>query len=85
MGVHQFPARMLGKIPTYYIDDVFQEDAGNGNIRVLNYVRKNGVLVPQFEVIIASRSLLLVGRKVADFAETVFNAEQVRMPGSYVH
>ena len=85
MGMHTFPAKMLGRVPTYYVDDVFQEDAGNGNVRVWNYVRKNGVLVPQFEVIIASRSLLLVGRKVADFAETVFNAEQVRTPGSYVH
>jgi hypothetical protein len=85
MGMHTFPAKMLGKVPTYYIDDVFQEDAGNGNIRVWNYVRKNGVLVPQFEVIIASRSLLLVGRKVADFAQTVFNDHEMRLMGDKVH
>lgn len=85
MGMHTFPAKMLGKVPTYYIDDVFQEDAGNGNIRVWNYVRKNGVLIPQFEVIIASKSLLMVGRKVADFAQSVFNDSQMRELGTKVH
>ena len=85
MGMHSFPAKMLGRVPTYYIDDVFQEDAGNGNIRVWNYVRQNGVLVPQFEVIIASKSLLMVGRKVADFAQSVFNEHEMRLMGDKVH
>jgi hypothetical protein len=85
MGMHTFPAKMLGKVPTYYIDDVFQEDAGTGNIRVWNYVRHNGVLVPQFEVIIASKSLLMVGKKVADFAQSVFNDAQLRIAGDKVH
>jgi hypothetical protein len=85
MGIHSFPAKMLGKVPTFYIDDVFQEDAGGGNVRVLNYCRRNGVLVPEFEVIIASRRLLMVGRKVSDFARSVFNNDQLRMPGEHVH
>lgn len=85
MGMHTFPARMLGRIPTYYVDDTFQEDAGNGNIRVWNYERVNGVLVPQFKVIIASKSLLVVGRKVADFAQSVFNDQEMRMLGDKVH
>lgn len=85
MGMHAFPAKMLGKVPTYYIDDVFQEDAGNGNVRVWNYVRQNGVLIPQFEVIIASRSLIAVGKKVADFAQGVFSTDELRMPGDKVH
>lgn len=85
MGMHRFPAKMLGKVPTYYIDDVFQEDAGNGNVRVWNCTRKNGILIPQFEVIIASRSLLMVGKKVADFAQDVFNEEAIRGPGMKVH
>jgi hypothetical protein len=85
MGIHQFPAKMLGKIPCYYITDVIQEDAGNGNIRVWNCTRRKGILIPQCEVIIPAAALLLVGKQVADFAEGVFNAEQLRMPGQHVH
>lgn len=84
MGV-LFPAKMLGKIPTYYITDVFQEDAGSGNVRILNCERRNGVLVPQFEVIMPSATLLPIGRKIADFAQGVFNDSQLRMPGVKVH
>jgi hypothetical protein len=85
MGIHQFPAKMLGKVPTYYVTEVFQEDAGSGNIRVWNCTRRNGVLIPQFEVIIPAASLMAVGKKVANFAQEVFNAEQLRMPGQHVH
>jgi hypothetical protein len=85
MGIHAIPAKMLGNVPTYYVDDTLQEDAGNGNIRVWNYERMNGVLIPQFKVIIASRSLLLVGRKVADFAQSVFNEQEMRLLGDKVH
>jgi hypothetical protein len=85
MGIHQFPAKMLGKVPTYYITDIIQEDAGNGNIRVWNCTRRKGVLIPQFEVIIPSVALMAVGKKVATFAQEVFNAEQLRIPGDHVH
>lgn len=85
MGMHTFPAKMLGKIPTYYITDVLKEDAGDGNIRVWNYSRKNGVLVPEFECIMVSTKLLTVGRDLSEFAQCVFNATQVRAPGAKVH
>lgn len=85
MGIHTFPAKMLGKVPTYYITDVLQEDAGGGNIRVWNCTRRKGILIPQFEVIIPSVALVAVGKKVTDFAQEVFNAEQLRMPGQHVH
>lgn len=85
MGMHSFPAKMLGKVPTYYITDILQEDAGNGNIRVWNCTRKNGVLVPQFEVIIPSVSLMMVGKKTAEFAQSVFNDLRLRGPGMKVH
>lgn len=85
MGIHSFPAKMLGKVPTYYITDVHQEDAGGGNIRVWNCTRRNGILIPQFQVIIPALALVAVGKKVASFAQEVFNAEQVRLPGDHVH
>jgi hypothetical protein len=76
---------MLGKVPTYYINDVLQEDAGGGNVRVWNCTRRKGILIPQFQVIIPAAALLTVGRKVADFAQDVFDAEQLRVPGDHVH
>lgn len=85
MGMHTFPAKMLGKVPTYYITDVLQEDAGGGNIRVWNCTRRNGILVPQFEVIIPAIALVAVGRKVADFAQGVSNDHQLRLNGEKVH
>lgn len=85
MGMHAFPAKMLGKIPTYYITDTVQEDAGSGNIRVLNYARINGVLVPQFVCIVASAKLMVVSRKLADIAQAIFDSEQLRLPSAKVH
>jgi hypothetical protein len=85
MGIHTFPAKMLGKVPTFYITDVLQEDAGSGNIRVWNCTRRNGILIPQFEVIIPATTLVAVGRKVADFAQHVFNEHQLRGAGIKVH
>jgi hypothetical protein len=85
MGMRPFPAKMLGKVPTYYITDVLQEDAGNGNVRVWNCTRRNGVLIPQFEVIVPAASLMMVGRKVANFAQDIFNDLQLRELGTKVH
>lgn len=85
MGIHSFPAKMLGKVPTYYITDVIQENAGAGNVRVWNCTRRNGILVPIFEVIIPALTLCSVGRKVANFAQEVFNAEQLRLPSDRTH
>jgi hypothetical protein len=85
MGVHTIPARMLGRIPTYYVTDTAQEDAGGGNIRIMNYARVNGVLVPQFECIVASIKLVAVTKVLADLAQDVFVAEQLRLPGVKVH
>lgn len=85
MGVHTFPAKMLGKVPTYYITDILQEDAGGGNIRVWNCTRRKGILIPQFEVIIPAASLMAVGKKVANFAQEVFENEQLRLPSQKVH
>lgn len=85
MGMRAFPAKMLGKIPTYYISEVVKEDAGGGNVRVWNFALKRGVLVPEFEVIIASQKLLTIGRSLSEYAQDIFNADQLRGPGTKVH
>jgi hypothetical protein len=85
MGIHAIPVKMLGKIPTYYITDTLQEDAGGGNVRIWNYARVNGVLVPQFECIVSSVKLVAVGKRLADLAQAVFDSELLRLPGDHVH
>lgn len=85
MGVHANPAKMLGRIPTYYVTDTIQEDAGSGNIRIINYARINGVLIPQFVCIVASAKLVVVGRKLTDIAQEIFNSELLRLPSAKVH
>lgn len=85
MGMHTFPAKMLGKIPTYYVTHTIQEDAGGGNVRIWNFARVNGVLVPQFECIVSSAKLVTVSKSLAELALEVFNAEQLRLPGVKVH
>jgi hypothetical protein len=78
-------ARMPRQIPTYYITDTYQEDAGGGNVRIANYERIGGVLVLQFYVVIAAAPLMLIGHRVADLAQAVFNSDQLRTPGAKVH
>jgi hypothetical protein len=85
MGMHPFPAKMLGKVPTYNVTEVVKEDAGGGNVRLWNYSLKKGILVPEFEVIIAATRLLVIGRTLSEFAQDVFNGEQIRAPGMKVH
>lgn len=85
MGIHAAPAKLLGKVPTFYVTDTLQEDAGDGNIRVWNYERVNGILVPQFKVIISSLKLITVTKSLTELALDVFNAEQLRLPGQRVH
>ena len=85
MGKSTSPAKMLGTVPTYYVTDTIEQDAGDGNVRIFNYARINGVLVPQFECVIASPKLLLIGRRIAGVAQEVFNSVQLRIPGIHVH
>lgn len=85
MGVHTYPAKMLGNIPRYYITETVQEDAGDGNVRILNFARINGVLVPQFECIVASAKLVVVSRKLTDIAQAIFDSERLRLPSAKVH
>lgn len=84
MGIQVSP-KQRRFIPTFYISDVWQEDAGNGNVRVWNCIKRNGVIIPECEIIIAATNLLLAGKKVADFAQTIFNGEQLRGLGMKVH
>lgn len=63
-------AEVIG-LPVYWIDSVVPEDAGNGVVRVINCVTRNGVLIPQFEALIHSTNLILAARVVSDCARAV--------------
>jgi hypothetical protein len=85
MGIHEKPAKKLARIPTYYVTDTVQEDAGDGNVRILNYERVNGQLVLQFECIVASTKLVTVSKKLAEIASSICDCEHARLPGMKVH
>lgn len=85
MGMLTRDRKLRMNIRTYYISDILQEDAGNGNVRIWNCSRKSGILVPECEIIIAATNLLIAGRMVSEFAQNVFNSEQLRMMGEKVH
>jgi len=60
-------------IPEFFIHHVETESAGNGNVRVLNYAIRGGVIVPQVSIVIASFDLLKASRQVGLAAEMAFN------------
>jgi hypothetical protein len=85
MGVHNAPSKMMGEIKTYYVTDTTQEDLGNGNVLVRNYRRRNGVLVPEFNCIIASPNLLKASTRFTAFVQMLVNREPWRDVGAKIH
>lgn len=62
-------------LPCFFVDTAIPEPAGDGMVRVTNYNTRNGVLIPQFEVLIHSNKLLLANRNLADMAAKVFKMD----------
>jgi hypothetical protein len=69
-------AEVIG-LPTYWVDSVVPEDAGNGVVRIINCVTRNGVLIPQFETLIHSTRLITAARAVTDYARSVCSGEMM--------
>ena len=76
MGIHDTPiiADAFG-VPTFYVTDIVKEDAGAGNIRIMNCQRRNGILIPQCEIIVPACRLLPIGKEVSAFAHDIFMRE----------
>lgn len=72
-------------VPTFYATDIVTEDAGAGNVRIWNCTRRGGLLVPNSEVIIPAVKLLLIGRHVSSYAQTIFNRDQLLLAGGMAH
>lgn len=64
-------------LPVYYMDTAVAEHAGDGNVRVLNCITRNGILIPVCEIIIHSARLMIAARTVSATAEEVFNHEML--------
>jgi len=83
MSTRNTPSKMTD---TYYVTDTTQEDLGNGNVLVRNYRRRNGVLIPEFNCIIASPNLLKASTKFTTFVRMMCKREeQWRDAGMRVH
>jgi hypothetical protein len=75
---------MVG-IPTYFIHAAVEEDAGGGNVLIRHFQRRNGLLIPRYDVVMASTDLFLNARRISEFAQSLFNNEQLRSCGMKVH
>jgi len=85
MSVHNKPSKMTDDIHTYYVTDTTQENLGNGNVLIRNYRRRNGVLIPEFNCIMASPNLLRVSTKFTTFVQMLVSRDQLRDAGMKIH
>jgi hypothetical protein len=74
MGIHTTsPMVDAFGVPTYYVTDIVQEDAGNGNVRIWLCTKRADVLIPQCELIMAARSAISLSSEAQDFASRITN------------
>lgn len=62
----------------YVVNTVVTEAAGNGNVRIYNYVKRGSLLVPQFICLMAATDLIVASREVESAAHHVFTEEEVK-------
>ena len=65
-------------VPIFYVDNVITEDAGDGMSRIWNCATKNGVIIPQCEIITRSSRLLVMATGVRDDAWAILQKEMLR-------
>lgn len=66
-------------VPTFYMNVPVAEQAGGGNVRIWNCVRKNGVLIPVCEIIIPAVELIAATRIINNAAMETFQIERHAM------
>lgn len=66
-------------LPEYVVNTVTTEAAGNGNVRIYNYVKRGNLLVPRFMCLMAAADLVVASREVESAANHVFQTEAVGM------
>jgi hypothetical protein len=74
MGIHTTsPMVDAFGVPTYYVTDIVQEDAGNGNVRIWLCTKRANVLIPQCELIMAAQSAVNLSFEAQSFASGITN------------
>lgn len=74
MVVNEFDGLM-----EYVVNAVATEPAGYGNVRIYNYVKRGGLLIPQFMCVMAAADLVVASRTVESAAQHVFSMETAEM------
>lgn len=64
-------------LQTFVVDTVIRRDLGNGIASIINCRTLNGVIVPQVEIVIAARHLIMIGRGASDFAIEMERRQQM--------
>lgn len=70
MGMLDRPIDIAG-IPEFFYEHSELEDAGNGLVRIVRYIKRHGVIIPVCSTISPAISVLELGRKAEVFARDV--------------
>ena len=65
--------------PEFVVSSIATESAGNGNVRIYNYVRRGNLMVPQFSIFIAAADLIVSLPALDAAGHNIFSADQRRM------
>ena len=65
-------------VPIFYVDQAITEDAGDGMTRIWNCATRNGVIIPQCEIITRASRLVIMATNVRDEAQAILRKEMAR-------
>jgi hypothetical protein len=65
-------------VPIFYVDRAITEDAGDGMTRIWNCATRNGVVIPQCEIITRASRLVIMATNVRDDAQAILRKEMLR-------
>lgn len=73
MGQLERPIDITG-IPEYFFCHNELEDAGDGLIRIVRYIKRNGIIQPVCSTVSPALSVMNLGREAYDFARKVLTS-----------
>lgn len=76
MGSHEAPMLDTYGVPEFYADHIgAMEDAGNGMVRIIKCVTRQGVIIPVYSFISPATTLLYNNEHMRAFARRVLGME----------
>lgn len=64
-------------LQTFVVDTVLRRDLGDGIASIINCRTLNGLIIPQCEIVIAARHLIMIGKSASDFALELHRRQQM--------